>query len=99
MNPVIRSPHVDRIYVDSIYILPRNDSDFAADTVVLTGSSAARLHEVRKALAGRRGSVTNSDRTLLPMRFTDVVTASGLSLPTVPAIRRRISQTPTYGNV
>jgi predicted AAA+ superfamily ATPase len=71
---------------NTIKSLRDNDPDFAADTVVLTGSSAARLHEVRKALAGRRGSVINSDRTLLPMRFTDVVTASGVGLPEVPTV-------------
>jgi uncharacterized protein len=59
------------------------DSGFAADTVVLTGSSAARLHEVRKALAGRRGAAEHSDRTLLPMRFTDVVAAAGVELPAI----------------
>jgi predicted AAA+ superfamily ATPase len=71
---------------NTIKNLRDNDSDFAADTVVLTGSSASRLHEVRKALAGRRGSVTNSDRTMLPMRFTNVVTASGVSLPEIPVV-------------
>lgn len=69
---------------NTIKSLRDNDPDFAADTVVLTGSSAARLHEVRKALAGRRGSVSNSDRTLLPMRFTDMVRAAATSLPEFP---------------
>jgi uncharacterized protein len=46
---------------NTIKNLRDNDPDFAADTVVLTGSSAARLHEVRKALAGRRGLVARSD--------------------------------------
>jgi uncharacterized protein len=66
---------------NAIKNLRDNDPAFAEDTVVLTGSSAARLHEVRKALAGRRGDVTNTDRTLLPMRFTDVVAAAGIALP------------------
>jgi predicted AAA+ superfamily ATPase len=66
---------------NTIKNLRDNDPDFAADTVVLTGSSAARLHEVRKALAGRRGAVTGSDRAMLPMRFTDVVHAAGVALP------------------
>lgn len=48
-----------------------NDSSFAMDTVVLTGSSAANLTEAVKALAGRRGNAVNSDRILLPMSFRD----------------------------
>jgi hypothetical protein len=63
-----------------------NDPAFATDTVVLTGSSAARLHEVRKALAGRRGDVAGADRTLLPMRFTDLVEAAGVTLPPITPV-------------
>ena len=62
------------------------DVQFSADTVVLTGSSAAGLHDARKALAGRRGDATDTDRTLLPMRFVDVVAAAGLRLPEVPRL-------------
>lgn len=65
---------------NTIKNLRDNDPDFATDTVVLTGSSAARLHEVRKALAGRRGSVDRSDRIMLPMRFTDF---AGIAEPTL----------------
>ena len=64
-----------------------NDPAFAQDTVVLTGSSASRLHEVRKALAGRRGGVSNTDRTLLPMRFTDFVVAAGVELPVAEPVK------------
>lgn len=46
-----------------------NDTRFGADTVVLTGSSAANLGEAVKALAGRRGGAEHSDRVLLPMSF------------------------------
>src|SRR5262249_4254539 len=35
---------------------------FAEDTVVLSGSSAAQLEEATKALAGRRGNALNADR-------------------------------------
>jgi predicted AAA+ superfamily ATPase len=63
-----------------------NDPGFATDTVVLTGSSAARLHEVRKALAGRRGPVDRSDRIMLPMRFTDFVRVAHPEMPTVNPI-------------
>jgi uncharacterized protein len=71
---------------NTIKNLRDNDPAFAEDTVVLTGSSAARLHEVRKALAGRRGEVTNTDRTLLPMGFTDVVAAAGVGLPPITPV-------------
>ncbi|QSB15087.1 ATP-binding protein [Natronosporangium hydrolyticum] len=71
---------------NALKYLRDNDPTFARDTVVLTGSSAARLHEVRKALAGRRGEVTRTDRTLLPMRFGDFVAAAGVSLPAVTAL-------------
>lgn len=60
-----------------------NHPDFAVDTVVLTGSSAARLHEVRKALAGRRGNVDRSDRVLLPVSFSDF---ARMSIPDLPGI-------------
>ncbi len=66
-----------------------NNPDFATDTVVLTGSSAAGLHEARKALAGRRGEAVKTDRAMLPMRFADIVAAAGVSLPTIPRIRAR----------
>jgi predicted AAA+ superfamily ATPase len=66
-----------------------NDPAFAEDTVVLTGSSAAGLHQARKALAGRRGNAVKVDRAMLPMRFTDVVAAGGMSLPPIEPIRAR----------
>ena len=46
-----------------------NDAGFRADTVVLTGSSAADLSAATKALAGRRGGAVDSDRVLLPLGF------------------------------
>ena len=52
-----------------------NDARFREDTVVLTGSSAANLSESVKALAGRRGDVTDPDRVLLPMPFRAFVRA------------------------
>jgi predicted AAA+ superfamily ATPase len=45
------------------------DPVFRRSCVVLTGSSARDLREATKALAGRRGDVTDSDRMLLPMDF------------------------------
>lgn len=46
-----------------------NDDGFRADTVVLTGSSAANLTASVKALADRRGKARDPDRVLLPMGF------------------------------
>ena len=46
-----------------------NDAAFRADTVVLSGSSAADLTAATKALAGRRGLGGVPDRFLLPMGF------------------------------
>jgi predicted AAA+ superfamily ATPase len=66
-----------------------NDPGFALDTVVLTGSSAAGLHEARKSLAGRRGEAVRADRAMLPMRFTDVVAAAGLALPAISPVHAR----------
>lgn len=65
----------------TIKYLRDNDPAFREDTVVLTGSSAARLHEARKALAGRRGDATDTDRMLLPMPFAAFVEAAGIQLP------------------
>ena len=65
---------------NTIKNLRDNDAAFADDTVVLTGSSAAGLHAARRALAGRRGSATRTERVLLPMRFTDVVATAARDL-------------------
>lgn len=62
-----------------------SDAHFSADTVVLTGSSAARFEEARKQLAGRRHA-ERSDRTLFQMGFMDVCRALELELPESPNI-------------
>ena len=54
---------------DRIKWLRDNDTGFRADTVILTGSSAANLTAATKALAGRRGGAVDSDRVLLPIGF------------------------------
>lgn len=56
---------------------------FAADTVILTGSSAAKFDEAQKQLAGRRNA-ERSDRTLFQMGFLDVARALGTELPPPP---------------
>jgi predicted AAA+ superfamily ATPase len=45
------------------------DPVFRRSCVMLSGSSARDLREATKALAGRRGDVSDSDRLLLPMDF------------------------------
>lgn len=59
---------------------------FSRDTVVLTGSSAAKFDEARKWLGGRR-SATASDRVLFQMGFTDVLEVLGTDLPPSPGLR------------
>lgn len=56
---------------------------FSEDTVVLSGSSATQLEEATKALAGRRGRATGTDRVLLQMPFADVARALGTDVPTL----------------
>ena len=63
-----------------------SDPAFSADTVVLTGSSAAKFDEARKLLAGRRNA-DHSDRTLFQMGFTEVARALGVELPESPSWR------------
>ncbi|MGH9089902.1 MAG: AAA family ATPase [Acidimicrobiales bacterium] len=46
-----------------------NDPEFAEATVVLTGSSAEELASATGVLAGRRGSGSGLDRTVLPVGF------------------------------
>jgi uncharacterized protein len=46
-----------------------NDLDFSRATVVLTGSDATGLTVAAGQLAGRRGPVDQTDRTLMPMGF------------------------------
>lgn len=56
---------------------------FAADTVILTGSSSAQFDEARKLLAGRR-QAKRSDRVLFQMCFADVASALRADLPPSP---------------
>lgn len=63
-----------------------SDPAFSADTVVLTGSSAAKFDEARRLLAGRRNT-DRGDRTLFQMGFTEVARALGVELPESPGWR------------
>lgn len=67
----------------------RDNSSLRADCVVLSGSSVERLDEARKAFAGRRGPVGDSDRMLLPMGFRAFCTATGVKLPALPTVHPR----------
>jgi len=62
-----------------------NVSEFAAATVVLTGSSSSALTASAGVLAGRRGKVANTDRTLMPMGFRSF---AGIFLPDVNQLPR-----------
>lgn len=62
-----------------------NDPTFSAATVVLTGSNAESLTAASGILAGRRGRVSGTDRTLLPMGFRSF---AGLLLPELAALPR-----------
>lgn len=70
---------------ESVKRLRDSDAHFSADTVILTGSSAAKFEEARKQLAGRRHA-ERSDRTLFQMGFRDVCRALGIELPASPPI-------------
>lgn len=67
----------------------RDNTGMADDCVVLTGSSARDLEEARKALAGRRGQTTDSDRLLMPMGFRSFCLSLGTGLPELPTIEPR----------
>lgn len=67
----------------------RDNTAMGEDCVVLTGSSARDLEDARKALAGRRGEVTDSDRLLMPMSFPSFCDALGERLPQSPPLRPR----------
>lgn len=70
---------------ESVKRLRDSDTHFSADTIILTGSSAAKFEEARKQLAGRRHT-ERSDRTLFQMGFLDVCRALGIELPEPPAV-------------
>jgi len=79
---------VEGPWPESIKRLRDGDPHFSADTVILTGSSAAKFEEARKELAGRRHA-ERSDRTLFQMGFRDVCRALGVELPPSPAVAPR----------
>ena len=68
----------------------RDTTAFSDDCVVLTGSSAKDLDDATKALAGRRGTASPSDRILMPMSFRAFAAAiSHVDLPKLPAFAPR----------
>ncbi|MQA89820.1 MAG: AAA family ATPase [Gemmatimonas sp.] len=76
---------VDGPWPENIKRLRDSDPHFSADTVILTGSSAAKFEEARKQLAGRRNA-DRSDRSLFQMGFVDVCRALGVELPESPRL-------------
>jgi uncharacterized protein len=76
---------VEGPWPENIKRLRDSDPHFSADTVILTGSSAAKFEEARKQLAGRRRT-ERSDRMLFQMGFLDVCRALGIELPESPCI-------------
>jgi predicted AAA+ superfamily ATPase len=67
----------------------RDQTSLRDDCVVLTGSSAERLNEARRDLAGRRGGVLPATRTLLPMGFRSFCAVTRLAIHDVPAVHPR----------
>lgn len=68
----------------------RDNTSLHDDCVVLSGSSAERLEQARRDLAGRRGGVgDDSTRTLLPMGFRSFCRVTGLDLPDLPVVHPR----------
>ncbi len=64
---------VEGDWASEIKWLRDNVAEFGAATVVVTGSDAAALTAAIGRWAGRRGAVTERDRTLLPMGFRTFV--------------------------
>jgi predicted AAA+ superfamily ATPase len=62
-----------------------NDPAFDTATVVLTGSNAESLTRAAGTLAGRRGQVTDRDRTLMPVGFR---TFASLLRPEIASLPR-----------
>jgi uncharacterized protein len=77
-------------WAEAIKHLRDNDVEFAEDTVILTGSSAADLTSATSHLAGRRGPVSHPDRTLLPMGFRTfanlMLSSRGQPTPDTPGL-------------
>jgi len=72
-----------------------NDPSFAAATVVLTGSNAESLTRAAGTLAGRRGRVADTDRTLLPIgfrTFAELLQPELTTLPRLPLSRLHSSE-------
>jgi predicted AAA+ superfamily ATPase len=69
-----------------------NDPTFSTATVVLTGSNAESLTSASGTLAGRRGRVSDTDRTLLPIgfrTFAQLLRPELAALPRLPIGRLR----------
>lgn len=67
----------------------RDNTSLRNDCVILSGSSAEELDKARRDLAGRRGDVVESTRTLLPMGFRAFCAVIGLQLPELAIVHPR----------
>jgi predicted AAA+ superfamily ATPase len=76
-----------------------NDAEFRAATVVLTGSNARGLSEAIGALAGRRGTARQPDRTLMPMGFATVARLLCPDLPVIEPVELTQLHDPAIGDV
>lgn len=74
-------------WASQIKWLRDNHLEFARATVILTGSNAGSLTAAAGVLAGRRGPVSNADRTLMPVGFQTFARLLEPSLPEVPHMR------------
>jgi uncharacterized protein len=75
-----------------------NDGAFRESTVVLTGSNASALTAAAGTLAGRRGTGSFLDRTLLPIGFRTFVTLVNGALPdTTPLAPSQLRTRVAYG--
>lgn len=73
---------VEGDWASEVKWLRDNVAEFGAATVVVTGSDAAALTAAIGRWAGRRGAVTERDRTLLPMGFRTFVDLVAARHPT-----------------
>jgi predicted AAA+ superfamily ATPase len=67
----------------------RDNTAMGDDCVVLSGSNTERFEQARSDLADRRGPISDSIRTLLPMGFRSFARVCGVTVPDVPTIHPR----------
>lgn len=86
---------VEGDWATEIKWLRDNLAEFSDATVVLTGSSAHALTSGAGTLAGRRGKVDRTDRTLMPMGFRQFASIWHPGLRDLPVLALGDIHTPT----